>query len=115
MTSNVKLSDLSILENYSKIHEDFLVVGYKKKNMGELLKWKFPNNWGASVIANNYTQWRPQLFIIKFSCNADEVGSLNYDSGIIDSHVGYINQITVSELAVILAKVQGLRNETKNL
>lgn len=113
--SSVKLNELSILENYSKIHEQNIITAYNKKNMGELVKWKFSNNWGASVIANSFTQWRPQMFIIKYSCDNDTMGALSYETGLIKSSIGYIDQITVTELAIVLAKLQGMPKKDEDV
>ena len=113
--SSVKLNELSILENYSKIHEQNIITAYNKKNMGELVKWKFSNNWGASVIANSFTQWRPQMFIIKYSCDSDTMGALSYETGLIKSSIGYIDKITVTELAIVLAKLQGMPKKDEDV
>ncbi len=112
--SKLQFDHLSILEDYSKIHKQNIILALNKTNslnktnFGESLKWKFPNNWGASVVATSHTQWRPQLIILKFSDSSDVEGTLVCDGSITKTRNGYIDQVTIAELAIILAKIQGL-------
>ena len=55
---NLAFDSLSILEDYSKIHQNYIIFASNKKEFGESLKWKFINNWGASIVATSHTQWR---------------------------------------------------------
>ena len=106
--SKLQFDDLSILEDYSKIHKQNIILAFNKTDFGESLKWKFPNNWGVSVVATSHTQWRPQLSILKFNGSSDIVGTLVCDRNITKTINGYIEQITIAELAIVLAKIQGL-------
>ena len=106
--SKLQFDHLSILEDYSKIHKQNIILALNKTDFGESLKWKFPNNWGVSVVATSHTQWRPQLIILKFSDSSDVAGTLVCDGSITKTINGYIDQVTIAELAIILAKIQGL-------
>ena len=105
---NLAFDSLSILEDYSKIHQNYIVLASNKKEFGESLKWKFPNNWGASVVVTSHTQWRPQLIILKYSDDNDTHGNIVCDPNITKTLNGVVEQITVAELVIILAKIQGL-------
>tara|TARA_Y100000034_G_scaffold34185_1_gene41859 strand:- start:1673 stop:2020 length:348 start_codon:yes stop_codon:yes gene_type:complete len=105
---NLKLDGLSILKDYSKIYDQDIILASNKSEFGESLKWKFPNKWGASVVATSHTQWRPQLIALKYNGPLDTIGTLVCDRSITKTINGYIDQITVAELAIILAKIQGL-------
>jgi len=110
MDDDLKFDDLSILEAHSQIHREFIIVALQK-TFGETLRWRFPNNWGASLVTTSSTQWRPQLMAIRYSDELDTVGHLISDSSVTDTRNGYIDQISVSELVIVLAKIQGLKDD----
>ena len=112
---NLAFDSLSILEDYSKIHQNYIIFASNKKEFGESLKWKFINNWGASIVATSHTQWRPQLIILKYSDGNDTHGSIFCEPSITKTSNGVVEQITVAELVIILAKIQGLVIENDNL
>ena len=33
------------LEDYAKIHKEYIISASSQPSVGEFLKWKFPNNW----------------------------------------------------------------------
>lgn len=103
------MSNLKILENYAKVHPEYIVLA-TESTRGERIKWKFPNGYGASVVATSSTQWRPSLAVFCFANELDIIGSLNRDTSITSSACGSIDQISVSELVIILAKIQGLKD-----
>jgi|TARA_Y100000310_G_scaffold329338_1_gene398978 hypothetical protein len=112
--SKLQFDGLSILKDHSKIHKQNIILASNKVEFGESLKWKFPNNWGASVVATSHTQWRPQLVILKFSSSFDITGTLICDGSITKTLNGHIEQITIAELAIILAKIQGLPQDASD-
>jgi|TARA_R110000851_G_scaffold236991_7_gene389787 hypothetical protein len=105
---NLTFDGLSILEDYSKIHQNYIIFASNKKEFGESLKWKFPNSWGASVVATSHTQWRPQLIILNYPDEGDNHGNIICAPNITETLNGVIEQITVAELVIVLAKIQGL-------
>ena len=96
---------LTILKNHAQIYPEYIIVAYNDGNIGEFLRWKFPNNWGASVVATSNTQYRPELAIVRYGGDKDIHGTIDYSTNIATN---VIHQITVTELATTLAKIQGL-------
>ena len=64
---------------------------------------------GASIAATSNTQWRPELIVTKYADDNDIHGELMYDSGITKTLRGVISQISITELGIVLAKIQGLK------
>ena len=107
--STLDFHSFVILEDYAKIHKEYIISASSQPSVGEFLKWKFPNNWGASVAATSNTQWRPELIVTKYVDDNDIHGELIYDSGITKTLRGVISQISITELGIVLAKIQGLK------
>ena len=108
-TNYNNMSDLKILANYSEIHKEHIVLAVEDTR-GERIKWKFPNGYGASVVATSSTQWRPNLMVLCYSGELDIIGSIERDNSITGTACGSIDQISVSELIIVLAKIQGLKD-----
>jgi hypothetical protein len=109
-TNYNNMSDLKILANYAEIHKEYIILATDNA-VGERIKWRFPNGYGASLVANNGTEFRPQLMAIRYSDDLDITGVLITDSSITDTAKGYIHQISVTELVLVLAKIQGLKED----
>ena len=109
-TNYNNMSNLNILANYAEIHKEYIVLATDNA-VGERIKWRFPNGYGASLVANNGTEFRPQLMAISYSDDLDIIGVLITDSSITDTAKGYIHQISVTELVLVLAKIQGLKED----
>ncbi len=98
-------NSLTILKNHAQIHPEYIVLAHNNGNIGEFLRWKFPNNWGASVVATPNTQYRPELVIVRYGGDKDIHGAIDYSTNITKD---VIHQITITELATTLAKIQTL-------
>ena len=107
--TNYNMDNLKILANYAKVHPEYIVLA-TENTRGERIKWKFPNGYGASVVATSSTQWRPNLAVFCFANELDIIGSLERDTSITGTACGSIDQISVSELIIVLAKIQGLKD-----
>jgi len=107
--STLDFHSFVILEDYTKIHKEYIISASGQPSVGEFLKWKFPNLWGASIAVTSNTQWRPELIIIKYVDDKDTHGELMHDSDITKTLRGVISQISITELVTVLAKIQGLK------
>ena len=107
--STLDFHSFVILEDYAKIHKEYIISASSQPSIGEFLKWKFPNLWGASIAVTSNTQWRPELVIIKYIDDKDTQGELMHDSDITKTLRGVISQISITELVTVLAKIQGLK------
>ena len=82
------------------------VTGYRDDITGKQVKFTFPNNFGASVICNEYSYGHQEgLFEIVV---LDKNGSIFYDTSITDDVIG---NLTAGEALVILREIKALPTE----
>jgi hypothetical protein len=98
-------TDLTILKYHAKIFPEYTSF-VARFNKSEIVRWKFPNEWGASLVTVGY---KPAMF-------TTELISLSYQNNV-DGQVMYnevikepIRDVTVSDLVVILSKLCGMKD-----
>ena len=130
-------SDLYILNNHAEIFSEYIDVLYRF-NKSELIRWKFPNRWGVSLVTTDYkytnSSLEPRWDTGEIKSHSEsrmddwekryensprpkhtELASLSYHkntSG--EVYPNYIiprpiDDITVSDLVIILSRVMGIK------
>ena len=75
----------------------------------EHLVWRFPNGWGASVSCSSLTRFNPELAVVRWFSKTEDGFDLDYTTGITSD---VISDVSVSELALLLARIRGLVSES---
>lgn len=129
--------DLYILNNHAEIFPEYIDLLYRF-NKSELIRWKFPNRWGVSLVTTDYKYINSSS---EYCLSTNEIKSHSesrmgdwekrYENGPRPKHtelvsLSYhkntngevypnyiiprpIDDITVSELVIILSRVTGIK------
>ena len=82
---------------------------YNTRMAREQLVWRFPNGWGASLSCSSVTRYRPELAVVRWRSENDDDGfELSYSTELTRD---VIPNVTVSSLALLLARIRGLSGE----
>ncbi len=76
----------------------------------EQLVWRFPNGWGASLSCSSVTRFMPELAVVRWRSENDDDGfELSYATELTQD---VISRVSVSDLALLLARIRGLADES---
>jgi hypothetical protein len=76
----------------------------------EQLVWRFPNDWGASLSCSSLSRFAPELAVVRWRSEDDDDGfELSYSTGLTED---VIPHVSVSQLALLLARIRGLAIES---
>jgi len=94
---------LNKLEKFAELLPEYIndIQNETRPSLGsvEIINWRFPNKYGASLACHNMTYNGEPEFAVLYE------DSVCYDSGITPDVIGYA---TVSEVALYLARLRGL-------
>jgi len=89
--------------------ESTLGEEYNLRMAREQLVWRFPNGWGASLSCSSITRFVPELAVVRWRSEDDNDGfELSYSTGLTED---VIPHVSVSQLALLLARIRGLAIE----
>lgn len=105
---------MKYLNNHKELHKEYIIIQrkddkpsaygeeYDVRKYREHVVWRFPNDWGASVSANALNDFEPELAVVRYK---GEEADLAYTTSITND---IIKNVSVPELALYLARIQGL-------
>jgi len=107
---------MKYLKNHRELYKEYIIIQrraddnlygeeYNARKYREHLVWRFPNDWGASLSCSSMTSYTPELAVLRYK---NEEPVLSYSTSITSD---VIPGVTVPDLALLLARIQGLANE----
>lgn len=86
--------------------ESALGEEYNYRMAREQLVWRFPNGWGASLSCSSVTRYAPELAVVRWRSEDNDDGfELSYSTELTED---VIPRVSVSKLALLLARIRGL-------
>jgi hypothetical protein len=99
------VKDTDVMGNYVSPFGD----EYSTRTAREQVVWRFENDWGASVSCSSVTRFAPEFAVVRWHGIANDKFDLDYSTDITSD---VISHVSVSELALLLARTRGLKRYT---
>jgi hypothetical protein len=98
--------NMQALAIYTELERDYIYQCRSESNQEQVV-WRFPNDYGASVAANRYTDYNAELAVVKFEKEPteDRPYKLVYDTPITSDIVPHVSK---NDVRAILEEIKKL-------